>query len=83
VSVLDANDLTIVQSLKVGRYPEGVVETPDGRKLYVANWFSDDVSVIDIASSREVKRIATGGGSRAVVLIPGGEPKRAEAARAP
>jgi YVTN family beta-propeller protein len=35
---------------------------------YVANWFSGDVSVLDVVSGRELKRIPTGGGSRALAV---------------
>ncbi len=44
---------------------------PDESKAYVANWFSGYVSVIDIASAREVKRIACGAGPRAMALAAG------------
>jgi YVTN family beta-propeller protein len=69
VSVLDARDLRVLTTEKVGRFPEGLVVEPRGRKAYVANWFSGDVSVLDIAGGKELKRIRTGGGSRAMAVI--------------
>jgi YVTN family beta-propeller protein len=37
-----------------------VTLTPDGKTAYVANAVTNDVSVIDIASMKEVTRIAVG-----------------------
>ena len=61
----------VVATVKVGRYPEGITILPDQSKAYVANWFSGYVSVIDIASAREIKRIACGAGPRAMALAAG------------
>ncbi|MGH7361101.1 MAG: hypothetical protein ACREJI_05765 [Candidatus Methylomirabilales bacterium] len=44
--------------------------TPDGRKLYVANGVSDDVSVIDTATERAVATIPAGKGPWGVVVGP-------------
>ncbi len=37
-----------------------VTLTPDGKKAYVANPVTNDVSVVDIASMKEVARIPVG-----------------------
>lgn len=58
-------------SIKVGGYPEGIAITPDGSTAYVANWFSDDVSVIAIATRKEIARIKLPGGPRAVAIVEG------------
>jgi YVTN family beta-propeller protein len=68
VSVLDSHDMRVLANEKVGRFPEGIVVEPRGAKAYVANWFSGDVSVLDVVSGRELKRIPTGGGSRALAV---------------
>lgn len=65
VTVLDARDLKPVATVKVGQYPEGVV-VAEGH-AYVANWFSDDVSVIDLASLSVTGRIPVGEGPRSLV----------------
>ncbi|KAB1074458.1 YncE family protein [Methylobacterium planeticum] len=66
VSVLDADRLTLAGTVAVGKYPEGIAVL--GGRAYVANWFSDDVSVIDLATLRESERIRVGAGPRAIAL---------------
>ena len=53
-------DLKLLGSVDVGRSPDWVTLTPDGRRAYVANAGSNNVSVVDIASLREVTRIPVG-----------------------
>ncbi|AHB49336.1 protein MxaE [Hyphomicrobium nitrativorans NL23] len=59
---------TALATVKVGSYPEGVAIGENGKRAYVANWFSDNVSVIDLESMKEVQRIKTPAGPRAVVV---------------
>nr|WP_308620261.1 YncE family protein [Methylobacterium haplocladii] len=74
VTILDANSLTLTDTITVGRYPEGIV-VADAR-AYVANWFSDDVSVIDLATLRETGRIKVGAGPRNLGIGQTGEAGR-------
>ena len=53
-------DLKLLGSGGRGRAPDWVTLTPDGRRAYVANAGSNSVSVIDIASLREITRIPVG-----------------------
>ena len=53
-------DLKLLGSVDVGRAPDWVTLTPDGRRAYVANAGSNSVSVIDIAGLREITRIPVG-----------------------
>jgi YVTN family beta-propeller protein len=64
--VVDAADGTRYATVPVGRYPEGVVI--DGTSAYVANWFSDSVSVIDLATLRETARIKVPDGPRSLAV---------------
>ncbi|GJD75758.1 YncE family protein [Methylobacterium goesingense] len=64
--VLDAADGAIRATVPVGRYPEGVAIA--GPEAYVANWFSDSISVIDLASLRETARIAVPEGPRSLAI---------------
>ncbi|MCJ2034509.1 YncE family protein [Methylobacterium sp. J-068] len=68
--VLDARDGTTRATVPVGRYPEGVAVA--GAQAYVANWFSDSVSVVDLTSLRETARIAVPDGPRSLA-VPQGE----------
>jgi YVTN family beta-propeller protein len=53
-------DLNLQGSVEVGRAPDWVTLTPDGRTAYVANAGSNSVSVIDIRARKEVTRIPVG-----------------------
>jgi YVTN family beta-propeller protein len=53
-------DLKLQGSVDVGRAPDWVTLTPDGKMAYVANAGSNSVSVIDIGSMKEVTRIPVG-----------------------
>ncbi|MDR7036618.1 YVTN family beta-propeller protein [Methylobacterium sp. BE186] len=67
VSVL-GHDLVPRARIPVGRYPEGVAVAGD--RAYVANWYSNDVSIIDLAGLREIERRPVPDGPRAVVAVP-------------
>jgi len=53
-------DLKLLGSTEVGRSPDWVTLTPDGKMAYVANAASNSVSVVDIKSMKEVTRIPVG-----------------------
>ena len=53
-------DLKLMGSADVGMAPDWVTLTPDGKTAYVANAGANSVSVIDIASRKEVTRIPVG-----------------------
>jgi YVTN family beta-propeller protein len=52
--------LKLLGSADVGRSPDWVTLTPDGKTAYVANAQSNSVSVVDIKSMKEVSRIPVG-----------------------
>ena len=63
---VNSNDLSassnyVTTRIPVGRNPRGIVLSPDGRRLYVANRMDDTVSVINTASSKVVSLIDLGG----------------------
>jgi YVTN family beta-propeller protein len=49
----------------VGDYPEGVQAGPDGRFVYVSNWDSNTVSIIDAQSLSVVGSMDAGSSPRA------------------
>jgi YVTN family beta-propeller protein len=53
-------DLKLLGRTKVGRAPDWVTLTPDGKTAYVANAASNSVSVVDIKTMKEVTRIPVG-----------------------
>ena len=53
-------DLKLAGAADVGVAPDWVTLTPDGKRAYVANAGQNSVSVIDIASKKEVTRIPVG-----------------------
>jgi YVTN family beta-propeller protein len=54
VSVIDTVTNTVVATIQVGLAPNGVALTPDGKRAYVANWSSNNVSVIDTTTKAVV-----------------------------
>ncbi|MFD6318222.1 YVTN family beta-propeller repeat protein [Methylorubrum thiocyanatum] len=55
-----AEGLTLEGEIATGQSPSGIAVTPDGATLLVANRESDSVSIIDVASRRETRRVAVG-----------------------
>jgi YVTN family beta-propeller protein len=60
VYVYSLPELKLLGSVDVGRAPDWVTLTPDGRTAYVANAGSNSVSVVDIVALKEVARIPVG-----------------------
>ena len=50
----------IIKYILVGHRPWGLGLTPDGRRLFVLNGLSDDVTIIDIEKKRPVRSVRTG-----------------------
>ncbi|MFZ2303566.1 MAG: DUF1573 domain-containing protein [Minisyncoccia bacterium] len=57
---MDLKEMKVAQAIKGGSAPHGVVVSKDGKFVYVTNLQSDDVSVIDTATEREVAKIIVG-----------------------
>lgn len=53
-------DLKLAGEVKVGHHPDWLTFTPDGKRLYVANAGSNSVSVVDVATRKELMRIPVG-----------------------
>jgi YVTN family beta-propeller protein len=53
-------DLKGIGSTEVGRSPDWITLTPDGKRAYVANAASNSVSVVDVKSMKEITRIPVG-----------------------
>ena len=53
-------DLKLVGESKVGHHPDWLTFTPDGKRVYVANAGSNSVSVVDVATHKELMQIPVG-----------------------
>ena len=53
-------DLKLIGDSKVGHHPDWLTFTPDGKRVYVANAGSNSVSVVDVATRREITQIPVG-----------------------
>jgi len=53
-------ELQLLGSTEVGKSPDWVTLTPDGKLAYVANAASNSVSVVDVKSMKEITRIPVG-----------------------
>jgi YVTN family beta-propeller protein len=60
VYVYSLPELQLLGSVDVGRSPDWVTLTPDGKTAYVANAGSNSVSVVDVIGLKEVTRIPVG-----------------------
>jgi YVTN family beta-propeller protein len=58
-----------VNSIKVGARPWGIGTSLDGKLLYVANGPSNDLSIVDLATEKEIKRIKAGAGPWGIAVI--------------
>ena len=47
----------VIKTITVGYHPSGIAKSPDSNMLFVSNRFSNDVSVVDTKSFREIRRI--------------------------
>jgi YVTN family beta-propeller protein len=59
-------------AFETGEEPEGVLATPDGKRVYVASEAANLVHVIDVAAQRVVKNILVGTRPRRFALTPDG-----------
>ena len=58
VQIIDISDGNMVDIIEVGHTPVAVIESPDGKTLYVCNQFNNNISVIDLNLKKQVDTIA-------------------------
>jgi YVTN family beta-propeller protein len=61
VNDLSASADYVVSRIPVGHNPRGVLLSPDGKHLYVANRLDDSISIIDTAADKVISTIDLGG----------------------
>ncbi|MBI3961116.1 MAG: YncE family protein [Deinococcus sp.] len=62
----------MVATVPVGASPSGVAVSPDGTRVYVTNFFSDTVSVIDTSTNRVTSTVRVGPGPTGIAVHPDG-----------
>jgi len=67
---ISTTTLRITRVIRVGPVPKAVGVSPDGRWLLVGNWTHRDVSLVNLRTGREVKRIVVGGNPRGIAFAP-------------
>jgi YVTN family beta-propeller protein len=72
VSEIDSSSLAVVRTIRAGAEPTSAIPDREGRFLYVANRISGDISVIDLASGVEAKRLVAAPGASYLALSPDG-----------
>lgn len=65
---INTDSYHIEQVIEVGSVPKYVATTPDDRYVLVSNWCSGDVSIVDIATNKEIKRVPVGSHPRGIVV---------------
>ena len=59
---------TVIGTIPVGANPLGVAITPDGKKVYVANRYSNNISVIDTGTNKVIASVKAGLGPSGVTV---------------
>lgn len=57
---ISVEDGTVGQTIVAGSAPHGVVVDPAGKFVYITNLLSDDVSIIDVVTGKEIARVPVG-----------------------
>ncbi len=69
VVIVDAVKREVIKYILVGHRPWGLGLTPDGKRLFVLNGRSDDVTIIDLSTRRPIRTSRTGLVPHAVEII--------------
>ena len=73
VVVIDASSGKVTATIPAGHTARAPVITPYGKRLYVCNRFDNDVSVIDLATAKEITRVAAVREPFAATVMPDGK----------
>ncbi|NJL02539.1 MAG: beta-propeller fold lactonase family protein [Spirulinaceae cyanobacterium SM2_1_0] len=70
---IDTTTLAISNVIEVGAVPKYVAATSDSRLVLASNWCSDDVSIVDTAQNKEIRRVKLGRYPRGIAIDPTGQ----------
>jgi len=73
VSVIDTTTLEVTRTLKAGFEPNAVFADGAGATVYTANRIGNNISVIDLASGAELRRLSAGRGTSYLTPSPDGK----------
>ena len=65
---INTESLEIENIIEVGAIPKYMAVSSDNKKLLVSNWTSGDVSIIDLDTEKEIKRISVGIHPRGIAI---------------
>ncbi|WP_134724928.1 YncE family protein [Paracoccus luteus] len=71
VTVFDPRTLAATGTIEVGDYPEGIAALSDGRRVALANWDADRLTVIDAATQTVTAEIDVPAGPRSFGMFVG------------
>lgn len=72
-STIDIESFQVISSTSVGNKPQYIALTPDGKKAYVSNQLSNDISVIDLSVNEVRTIISVGSAPREIAILPNGK----------
>ena len=70
VSAISTSTLRTIATVHVGRLPEAVAVTPDGRQVWVGNDLSGNITVINPATNTVTTTISGGSGTATLLAGP-------------
>lgn len=73
LSVINAENNTVVATLSLHKQPVAIQVDPDGKRAYIANSGANSVSVVDLATRRETAQLGAGEEPVALRLSPDGK----------
>ena len=67
---INGETLAVDQVIQVGAVPKYIATSPDGKWILNSNWCGYDLSVADVASAKEVRKVPLGRFPRGIVVTP-------------
>jgi len=67
-SVIDTGSFQVISTVAVGNKPWFAAITPDGKKAYISNEISNDVSVVDLLKMQVITTVAVGGSPKGIAI---------------